>query len=193
MKRQTVPLLDTWLLLAIHDLILVAIALIAVAIRSVRSVAGVANVGGPEAQIVSVTTGRIAGVTGIVVGSPNAQVLSVAISSVAGVTSVTGVVRITRSGGRTGGRSVERNAGATIVGSPSVQVLNVAVKRSTGLAGSTNIVGEPGVQITNEVRAKPPTLSQSCIAYQFHTHQLEFGTSSYKKFSSPMVWDTLPQ
>ncbi|KAG2059864.1 hypothetical protein BDR06DRAFT_967434 [Suillus hirtellus] len=92
---------------------------------SVRRVAGVANVGSLNAQIVSITTGRIAGVTSIVVGSLNTQVLSMAISSVAGVTSVTGVIRDTRSGGR----SVERNAGETIVGSPSVQVLNVTVKQ----------------------------------------------------------------
>jgi len=100
--------------------ILVTIALIAVAIGSVRRVRGVT------------------GVTSVVAGCTNAQVLGIAISRVA-------EVRITRSGGR----SVGRISVATIVGGPSIRVFNVAVKRATRHARLTNVVGGPGVHVVN--------------------------------------------
>lgn len=168
--------------------IFITIALIAIAIGrvgSVRSVAGVTCVvaGGPNAQVLSVTIGRVAGVTVFVAGGPSvhlaiARVTSIvdsvgcvgcvgSVRSVGSVAGVTTVITTVRSIGSIG--SVAR---VTIVGGPSVQIVNVA-SRATGHARLTNIVGGPSVQITNKVRAKRVALSYSCIAYKFHTHQLE--------------------
>jgi hypothetical protein len=149
--------------------IFVTVALITIAIGSVRSVAGVTCVvaGGPSAQVLGVAIGRVAGVTVVVAGGPSSYI---AIGGIARVTSIVGSVGSVA--GVTTVITTVSVAGVTIVGGPSVQVVNVA-SRATGHARLTNIVGGPSVQITNKVRAKPVARSDSCIAYKFHTHQLE--------------------